>query len=60
MVVVSVEDSIFLFKENGVICFKLRDYLWEDMVLMDFLWWGLCVVLLGGFVYVIGGYDGFR
>lgn len=37
MVVVSVEDSIFLFKENGVICFKLRDYLWEDMVLMDFL-----------------------
>lgn len=60
MVVVSVEDSIFFFKENGVICFKLRDYLWEDMVLMDFLWWGLCVVLLGGFVYVIGGYDGFR
>lgn len=37
MVVVSVEDSIFFFKENGVICFKLRDYLWEDMVLMDFL-----------------------
>lgn len=60
MVVVSVEESIFFFKENGVICFKLRDYLWEDMVLMDFLWWGLCVVLLGGFVYVIGGYDGFR
>ena len=60
MAAVSVEDSIFLLKENGVTRFKPRDHSWEDMASMDSLRRGLCAVSLGGLVYAIGGHDGLR
>ncbi|XP_022799966.1 kelch-like protein diablo [Stylophora pistillata] len=57
---VSVDDSIFLLKENGLTRFKPVDHSWEDMAPMDSSRRGLCAVSLNGLVYAIGGHDGLR
>lgn len=60
MAAASVEDSIFLLKENGVTRFKPADSSWQDMAPMDSSRRGLCAVSLNGLVYAIGGHDGLR
>ena len=60
MAAVSVEDSIFVLKENGMSCFNLANSSWEDVAAMDSVRRGLCAVALNGAVYAIGGHDGLR
>lgn len=60
MAAVSVEDSVFILKENDVSCFKPADRSCQDLAPMDSVRRGLCAVALNGVVYAIGGHDGLR
>ena len=55
---VTVEDSIYMFKESGVTRYKPVDDSWQDMAPMDSSRRGLCALSLNGLVYAIGGHDG--
>ena len=55
---VTVEDSIYMFKESGVTRYKPVDSSWQDMAPMDSSRRGLCALSLNGLIYAIGGHDG--